>query len=255
MWKKDENGNLVADDKGNPILITADGKEEGFSLEANKQHISSINAESASRRKEIDSLKEQLKPFEGLDPTKAREAIEKVKSFSEKDLVDTGKVEEIKAEMKRVHDAQLSEATLQAEQYKQQMQTYIVGQSFGDSKFINEKLNIPADMVRSYFGSHFTVDANNKVVALHDPSNPNSVVYSDANGGEPASFDEALAKFVNAYPNKDQILKSSGNQGGGTSAGEYSGSRKWDDYTEAERVHLAKTNPEGFKNLQKTQGK
>lgn len=39
MWKKDENGNLVADDKGNPILITADGKEEGFSLEANKQHI------------------------------------------------------------------------------------------------------------------------------------------------------------------------------------------------------------------------
>lgn len=196
-----------------------------------------------------------MKPFEGLDPTKAREAIEKVKSFSEKDLVDAGKVDEIKAEMKRVHDAQLSEANSKAEGYKQQMQSYIIGQSFGDSKFVTEKLNIPADMARKFFSDNFVVDENNRVVALHDPSNPNSIVFSEANAGEPASFDEALAKFVNAYPNKDQILKSSGNQGGGTSAGEYSGSRKWDDYTEAERVHLAKTNPEAFKNLQKTQGK
>ena len=240
MWKKDENGNLVADDKGNPILITADGKEEGFSLEANKQHISSINAESASRRKEIDSLKDQLKPFEGLDPAKAREAIEKVKSFSEKDLVDAGKVEEIKAEMKRVHDAQLSEANSKAEGYKQKMQSYIIGQSFGDSQFVTEKLTIPADMARKFFSDNFVVDENNRVVALHDPSNPNSIVFSEANAGEPASFDEALAKFVNAYPNKDSILKSSGNQGGGTNNGHKGGSNAPKSLseckTEAERI-------------------
>lgn len=255
MWKKDDNGNLVADANGNPILITADGKEEGFSLEANKQHISSINAESASRRKEIDSLKDQLKVFDGLDATQAREAIEKLGKIDAKALIDAGQVDVVKEEMKKAYEAQLNDEKSRSTQLENQLKQYIVGQSFGDSQFIAEKLNIPVDMARSFFGANFVVNDQNKVVALNDPNNKDSIIYSEANPGEPASFDEALAKFVNAYPNKDQILKSSGNQGGGTSAGEYSGGRKWDDYTEAERVHLAKTNPQAFKNLQKTKGK
>ncbi|WP_077929224.1 DUF6651 domain-containing protein [Wohlfahrtiimonas populi] len=216
MWKTDENGNLVVVD-GNPVVITADGKEEAFSLESNKQYIESLKAEAIGHRQKGNGYKEQLQAFDGIDPVKAREAMEKVKSFSEKDLIDAGKVEEIKAEMRRVHDVQLSEATSRAEQYKQQMQSYIIGQSFGESKFIADKLNIPSDMAREFFGKHFTVDANNRVIALHDTNNLESIIYSDSNPGEPASFDEALAKFVNAYQHKDTILKGSGNKGGGTS--------------------------------------
>ena len=253
MWKTDENGNLVVVD-GNPVVITADGKEEAFSLESNKQYIESLKAEAIGHRQKGNGYKEQLQAFDGIDPVKAREAMEKVKSFSEKDLIDAGKVEEIKAEMKRVHDVQLAEANSKVDQYKHQMQSYIIGQSFGDSKFVTEKLNIPADMARTFFGNNFTVDANNKVIALHDPKNPESIIYSDSNPGEPASFDEALAKFINAYQHKDTILKGSGNQGSGTSSGEYSAGKKWNDYTESERVQLAKTNPSAFQNLLKTQG-
>lgn len=216
MWKTDDNGNLVVVD-GNPVVITADGKEEAFSLESNKQYIDSLKAEAIGHRQKGNGYKEQLQAFDGIDPVKAREAMEKVKSFSEKDLIDAGKVEEIKAEMKRVHDVQLNEVTSKAEQYKQQMQSYIIGQSFGESKFIADKLNIPTDMAREFFGKHFAVDANNRVIALHDTNNPESIIYSDSNPGEPASFDEALAKFVNSYQHKDTILKGSGNQGGGTS--------------------------------------
>ena len=217
MWKKDDNGNLVADANGNPILTTADGKEEGFSLDANKQHIKSLNEESASRRLELTGLKEQYKAFDGLDATQAREAIEKLSKIDAKTLIDAGQVDVVKAEMSKAYEAQLSEEKAKSTQYESQLKQYIVGQSFGDSKFISENLVIPTDMARSFFGAHFVVNDQNKVVALSDPNNKDSVIYSAANPGEPASFDEALAGFVNAYPNRDSIMKGSGNQGGGAS--------------------------------------
>lgn len=216
-WKTDENGNLVKDDRGNPVLITADGKEEGFSLESNKQYIESLKAESIGRRKENTDLKDQYKAFDGLDATQAREAIEKLGKIDANVLIDAGKVDEVKAEMSKAYEAKLSEEKAKSAQYESQLKQYIVGQSFGDSKFISENLVIPTDMARSFFGAHFAVNDQNKVVALSDPNNKDSVIYSAANPGEPASFDEALAGFVNAYPNRDSIMKGSGNQGGGTS--------------------------------------
>lgn len=252
MWKTDENGNLVVVN-GNPVVITADGKEEPFSLESNKQYIESLKAEAISHRQKGNGYKEQLKAFEGIDPNKAREALEKVKAFSEKDLIDVGKVEEIKAEMKRVHDAQLNEAISKAEQYKQQMQSYIIGQKFSESQFIADKLNIPSDMAREFFGKHFTVDERNNVIALHDPSNLDSIVYSEANAGEPASFDEALAKFINAYQYKDKILKSNGNQGSNTSnTGKAPNGIKRSDMTPLERAkYIQEHGSENYLKLQK----
>ncbi len=216
MWKTDENGNLVVVD-GNPVVITADGKEEAFSLDSNKQYIESLKAESIGRRKENADLKEQYKGFDGLDATQAREAIEKLGKIDAKVLIDAGKVDEVKAEMQKAYESKLSEEKSRSAQLESNLKQYIVGNEFGKSKFIGEKLNIPVDMVQNTFGKHFTVNEQNRVVALHDPSNKDSVIYSEANPGEPASFDEALAKFINAYPHKDSILKGSGNQGGGTS--------------------------------------
>ena len=221
--EKDENGNLVADESGNPVLVTQDGKEEGFNLDANKQYIETLKAESIGRRKELTELKDQYKQFEGLDVTQAREALEKVKKIGDKELIEAGKVDEVRAEMKSSYEALLDSEKQRAAQLESQMKSYIVGQSFADSKFIAEKLNIPLDMARTHFGGNFTVTADNRVVALRDAKDPNSVIYSAANPSEPASFDEAIASFVNNYEYRDQILKSSGNSGAGANKGNDSG--------------------------------
>lgn len=223
MWKTDENGNLVVQD-GNPVIVTADGKEEIFSLDKNKEYIDSLKAESIGRRKELSEIKEQFKAYEGLDPQQAREALEKLQKLNDKDLIDAGKVDEVKAEMRKVYEAQLNDERSKAVQLENQLKSYIVGQAFGDSKFIDEKLSIPKDMAREFFGKHFVVNDKNQVIALHDPSDPESIVYSDANPGDPAGFDEALAKFVNSYQYRDQILRSSGNQGSGVSSSRSSSS-------------------------------
>lgn len=219
MWKKDSNGNLVLDAEGNPVLILADGTEKGFSVTQNNEYIEKLKSESAGRRTENSTLKEQLKAYEGIDATQARDAIEKVKSFSDKDLIDVGKVEEIKAEMTRVHEAKLAEEKAKSDAYRNSMQSFMIGQAFGDSAFIKDSLTIPADMVRTHFGGNFVVNEKNQVVALHDPNNPSSIMYSDANAGEPASVDEALAKLVQSYAHKESILKSRENKGTGNPAG------------------------------------
>lgn len=223
MWKKDENGNLVVGDGGNPILVTQDGKEEEFNLDANKQYIGGLKDESIGRRKELSELKDQLKQYEGIDVNQAREALEKVKKIGDKELIDAGKVDEVRAEMKSNYEALLEAEKQKASQLENQMKSYVVGQSFADSKFISDKLNIPLDMVRTHFGGNFAVDGNNRVVGLRDAKDPNSVIYSASNPSEPASFDEVLASLVNNYEHRDQILKPSGNLGSGANRGVGSG--------------------------------
>lgn len=44
---------------------------------------------------ELASLREQMKSFEGVDPEKAKEAMEKMQKIKEKQLIDAGQIEEL----------------------------------------------------------------------------------------------------------------------------------------------------------------
>ncbi|HGK4128302.1 TPA: DUF6651 domain-containing protein, partial [Klebsiella pneumoniae] len=51
-------------------------------------------------------------------------------------------------------------------------------------------------------------------------------IYSRSKPGELASFDEALEFLVEQYPQKDYILKSSGNNGGGSRQSQHQAGQK-----------------------------
>jgi hypothetical protein len=89
--------------------------------------------------------------------------------------------------------------------------------AFARSPFVRDKLALPGDIAQSKFGSSFKVE--NGAVVAHDDSG--AVILSTSRPGEPADFEEAIAALVNAYPDKDHILKGSGASGTGarTSAG------------------------------------
>jgi hypothetical protein len=63
----------------------------------------------------------------------------------------------------------------------------MIGGRFGGSKFISEKMAIPTEFVRSYFGQNFKIEEG-KVVAYDGQGNK---VFSRTKPGELASFDEA----------------------------------------------------------------
>lgn len=224
--KLDDKGNVVVQD-GKPVYVLADGREVAHDAEATVATISRLNGEAKSHREAKETAEAKLKPFEGIeDAEAARKALETVKNIKDGELVAAGKVQEIKdaaaaSARQAVADATRAAETREAELKKQtetltsQLNNHIIGGSFTGSKFISEKLAIPADIAQKVFGDRFKVE-NGKLVPLDQAGNP---IFSAVRHGEHADFDEAISVMVASYPNKEMILKGSGASGSGAQGG------------------------------------
>jgi hypothetical protein len=217
--KFDDKGAVVVQD-GKPVYVADDGKDIPFDYTATLATISRLNGEAKGHRERAEAAEAKAKQFEGIeDPAKAREAIEIVGKLDTKKLLDAGKVDEIQANAKKAYEEQLKAVE---EKYKpvigerdalrNSLHQEIVGGSFSRSKFIADKLAIPSDLAQARFGTAFTVEEGNKLVAKDAAGNS---IYSRARPGEIATFDEALEIIVDQYPYRDNILKGSGASGGG----------------------------------------
>lgn len=227
---------------GKPVYLEDDGKEIVFDAIGTRATITRLNGEAKQHRERAEKAEKIAKDFEGIeDPAAARKALETVANLDAKKLVDAGEIEKVKAEIGKAYDTKLTEATTRAEQLEQQLYAEKIGGSFSRSKFVADRLAVPADMVQSVFGKHLKIEDGN-VVAYDAHGNK---LYSKARPGEAADFDEALEILVDQYPYRDQILKGSGHSGGGTPpGGKPSGSTAKslaDCKTEAEKVAYLET--------------
>jgi hypothetical protein len=232
----DENGNVVVRN-GKPVYVQDDGKEVEFDAAGTINTITRLNNEAKTHRegKEAEAaarktLEEQIKVFEGLNPEEAKKALAKLKTIDEGKLIDSGKVDEVRAAavkeyeariqaMTGTHTSELEKMKAANEALSNHLNNEIIGGSFSRSKVIQEKLAIPADLVQAKFGNAFKV-VDGKLVAVGADGN---TMYSRARPGEMADFDEALEMLVDQYPNRDRILKSSGASGSGASGGSGNG--------------------------------
>jgi len=242
--KLDDKGNAILQD-GKPVYIKDDGTEIPFDGAQAFGKISQLNGSEAAMRRRAEEAEAKLKGYEGIeDPEAARHALEKIKNIDDKKLMDSGKVEEVKqaaikaAEEKHLGAIKAAQKQVEELQAKYQdtqrlLHEEKIGGGFERSKFIKEKIAVPADMVRAAFGQHFKVQDDGSMVALDKEKKP---IYSKNRMGEIADLDEALEVLVDSYPYKDQILKSSGNSGSGASASNGTGGKK--TYTRAQFAAL-----------------
>ncbi|MGC6360456.1 DUF6651 domain-containing protein [Bisgaard Taxon 45] len=212
--KLDENGNPVLQD-GKPVYVYDDGKEVAYDVPQAVSKITALNAEAKKYREEKEALEKKLSAFDGLDIEKAKQAIETVKNLDDKKLLDAGEVEKVKNEIVKQYEVKLSEKDAEIQKAYDNLQQEVIGGAFARSSYILEKMSLPADMVQAYFGKHFIYE-NGKVIAKDNLGNQ---IFSRKSPGEPADFDEALEHIVSCYPQKDHILKASGNAGGGSGSG------------------------------------
>jgi hypothetical protein len=192
-WKIDETGVPVLDE-GRPVLITSEGGElpvEADEIESATRKISELNAESAERRIRIRELGEALAAFDDFDPETVRSTL------AEKERLQA-RVGELEAELAAREEALAEEA--------------IAGR-FAASDYIADKLAVPAEMLRALFGEHFRYEAGRVVGELEGET-----LMSPDNPEIPASFDEALAALVEAYPHKDHLLRGARSTGSGAPA-------------------------------------
>jgi hypothetical protein len=225
-FKFDPQGNIVTTGEGAaklPVFVHPDGREAPFDGEQTLSTISRLNGEAKAHREAKEAAEGKLKAFEGIDDAEgARKALETVKNLSTGELKTAAQVQEIKdAAAKSAQEAVAAATRAAAEKERalteqnatlaQQLNSHIIGSAFTGSKFIGEKLAIPADMAQKFFGDRFKVDGG-KLVPMDAAGNP---IYSATRHGEHADFEEAIAVMVNGYAHKDSILKGTGASGGG----------------------------------------
>ena len=216
--KLDENGHVVVQD-GKPVYVHDDGKEVAFDAPQTVATITRLNGEAKTHREAKEQFEAQVKAFEGLDPVKVKEALGIVQNLDAKKLVDAGEVDKVKTEitdaLKKTYEPQIQQLTTERDAVQQQLHSELIGGGFARSKYIQDNIAVPVDMVQAQFGKSFKIEEG-KVVAY---STDGQKIYSRARPGEVADFDEALESLVGGYQYKDSILKGSQSQGGGFQGG------------------------------------
>lgn len=213
--KLDADGHVVVQD-GRPVYIEDDGTEVAFDAPGTRNTITRLNTEAKNHRQRAEAAETAVAAFEGItDPAAARKALETVANLDQKKLVDAGQVEQANLERDRAWQTKLDEANGKAQGYEQQLYAEMIGGNFARSKFIADKLAVPADMVQATFGRNLKIEEG-KVVAYDAQGQK---IFSRSRPGELADFDEALETLVSQYPHRDHILKSSDANGGGAQGG------------------------------------
>lgn len=201
---------LVQD--GKPVYRGEDGKEVAFDAPGTIATISRLNGEAKGHRERAEKAETALKAFEGIaDAEAARKALETVSNLDQKKLIDAGQVETIKAEAIKAIEEKYKPVVEERDRLQADLVGEKIGGAFARSKFIGEKLAVPADIAQARFGQHFKIE-DGKVVAYDASGNK---LYSRSKPGEPADFEEGLEMLVDAYPYKDHILKGTGSSGSG----------------------------------------
>lgn len=211
----DAEGKVVVRN-GKPVYVTDAGKEIEFDAAGTTATIQGLRTELGDMTKARDGLQTVAEAFKGLDPAAARKALDTVKNLDDKKLIDAGEVEKVRNETKAALEAQFEPVKRENESLKIQFFNEKVGGAFARSKFIGEKLAIPADFAQARFGQQVKLDKDGNIVVHHTSGEP---VYSRANPGKIAEFDEAMEIVVDSYPDKARILKGSGATGSGTQNG------------------------------------
>lgn len=204
---------------GKPVYVHDDGSEVPHDAPHTVATISRLNGEAKTHREAKEQLEKQVKAFEGLDPEQAKQALNTLQNLDTKKLVDAGEVDKVKAEiteaLKKTYEPQLQQLQQERDAVQQQLHGELIGGGFARSKFIQEKIAVPMDMVQNTFGKNFKIE-DGKVVAY---GTDGQKIYSRSRPGEPADFDEALETLVGGYQYKDSILKGSQAGGGGFQGG------------------------------------
>jgi len=235
--KLDDKGNAVITDQGHVVFVDEDGKDLPVDVPGLYSKVEELNSEAAKYRKQRNELRDKYKVFEGVeDLTKfkadADKAFTTVKNLKDKELVDAGKVEQIKLETIAAKDAEINQlrsefGTALTEKEKalqdrdSKIRDLMVGTQFRQhSYFVGSDTNppktiLPPDIAETYFGKFFKVEQgrNGDLVVVGYDSKGNQI-YSRKRPGELADFDEAVVRVVEEYPQRDSIMR--GGRGGGS---------------------------------------
>jgi hypothetical protein len=232
--KVDENGSAVLQE-GQPVYVQEDGQEIPVDVPSLFSKITELNGEAKNHRLKKEEIEAEHKKIRDLlgdvdEPEKwiseAKQAVETVKNFQDKDLKDAGEVEKIKKSIEESWAEKLAgkERSLKEEidareqiinKQKSQLRDQMIRSSFSASEFLREKTNLLPEVAYDHLGNHFQIEETKtgqlRVIAR---DRDGETIYSKSNPGEPAEPEEAIEILISKHPGKDRLLVNTAEGGG-----------------------------------------
>lgn len=209
-WKLDADGKIEMKD-GNPVWIDANGGEGVM----NGDTINRLNGEAKKLRERAEAAENKLQSFDGLDASKAREALEKLKDIDTSKLIDSGKLDAAKEEIRKEYEIKLGEEKKARDTLQSKYDGERINNLFGASDFIRDRVAVPRDMFEATFRNNFKIE-DDKIVAYGRDGNR---LMSKKNIGDYADASEAIELLVETHPHKDTILRADAGNGSGSNGG------------------------------------
>lgn len=246
--KLDENNKPVLVNE-NIVLVDEENNDIPVDVVGLYTKVGDLNNEAAKYRKQRNEERKRFESiqevfgedfdWETLDKWKkdADKAFETVQNFKDKELVDAGKVEKIKAETIAAKDEEIdrlktsfnkSIKDLQDKLTDKDQNIYqlMVSSNFRQSQYFvgNDskppRTILPPEIAETYFGKQFKVEEVNGSLQTVGYDSKGNQIYSRKNPGELADFEEALGRIIDEYPQKDMILRGGSGGSGGDGGGE-----------------------------------
>jgi len=206
--------------------------KESMSRKEKIKELSGQLEEASTQRQELESKLEELNSkFEGIDLEQYQELMSQQKEGEKRKLAEEGNYEELEQTIRAEADSRveqveseanekISELTSTIEELQSQLgdrdtqlKSLVVDSQFGQSQFIRENLVPSPQKTQKIYGDHFEVGEDGKMVAYDKPSGAKDRTKIVDKNGDPASFDVALQRIIEADPDKDTILRSKVKEG------------------------------------------
>jgi len=245
-YKTDENGVIVSKD-GLPVFVNEDGSETAINFESLRSELMSTRSEAKSKKEKIREYAEKLKTYEGLDPEKAKKAIELMSNMDQKKLIEAGDMdaairqalENAESKHKGViegYEKKTAELSAGLTERDQAINSLMITNQLSNSQYLNHNTNTTPDVRQAILGKNFKVErlenGTFRAVAYDDNGEP---IYSPNEPGRLANPEEAIQLLWNRYPNKDVYAKSASSGSG--SVGNMGGNGKT-TYSKAEWTQM-----------------
>ena len=219
--KLDDAGHVVVED-GKPVYIFDTGKEVVFDAKNTTDTIQNLIRERDTLKSGNHELTESLVKFKDLDIEQINKDRETVKNLGDKQLIDAGEVERVKAQMAEVFETDKAKLNDVLASKDLLINDLMIGSRFAESAYLRDNVILPPDMCRDSFGKNFKIEDVKGKPSVVGYIGDNKI-YSQTDAGDLAGFEESIQVIVGNYAMKDRILKSSDRGGSGSGSGSGSG--------------------------------
>lgn len=191
-----------------PVVPPVDDKLKPSDAEAK------LVKEVMEKKGRIADLEVQLKAFDGIDPAKVKDLLQKEAAAALAAAEAAGDFERVKTMIVEEHGKEKTTlsatiAELQAKLAERDglINELTVGSAFDGSEFIAKELVVPKAKARIIYASHFEIEAG-RMVGYDKPKGAATRTKLVGGDGNPLGFEDAIKKLVEADPDRDTLLKS-----------------------------------------------